>query len=1087
MTIRKKIFATGTVVFFIFVILASMSIWTHREVSSNLHFRDAVDEKLADIREFAKWKNSLIRFISDVVASGHVPAFIREQLNPPSVPLRAEHESLATSGQRLVDLIAKKEQASKDIDQAFNAIRTQINDHYYKLDEKIATVLALAQMDQVLGVDTSEKRALAPYVLKNLNQLTLIAMNGLISRRLPEEGKRLVAKNQRFVASQLQLIDPDGSIETLFAELFAQIQSLDRLIIESDETLSRFEKQISQAKDDFDLAVSSTETDAIVMGVQSDLDRANQKLARASQRSLVTVVVFLFIVPLFLIALGIFGLNTTIVGPIANLMNAMKHFEGGRFDVTAPISAQDEIGQLARAFNVMAAKIKESQERLDLALAGANEGIWDWNVNEGTVFFDSRYYTMAGYRPNEFPSVFEEWEKRVHRDDVKRVKSVIDQYMAGDLELYKVEFRFLRKDGSYMWLQGRGKIVEHNDAGEPVRFIGTHADITDRKRMEEALEKRIVALTQPLEDVEGIVFEDLFNLSDIQRLQDLYAEAFGVGALITYPDGTPITKPSNFTILCGEIIRNTEKGRKNCNYSDAMIGRHNPDGPNIQPCLSAGLCNAGASITVGGRHIANWLIGQVRNETQKEEDIMVYAREIGADETAFRNAYRQVPTMSEEQFEKVAHVLFAVSEQLSMSAYQNVQQARFIAQRRQAEQELQQLRNYLSNIINSMPSIMVAVDRGGQVTQWNHQAEQVTGVSIAKAQSRPLVDVFPRLMGEMENIKTAIRERRVLRDLKIPHERQHEMRYEDVTIFPLIANGVEGAVIRVDDVTDRVRLEEMMIQSEKMLSIGGLAAGMAHEINNPLAGILQSVSVLEKRLLGDLPANHNAAEAAGTTLAAIRQYLGIRKLPGMIENIRTSGSLAAAIVRNMLSFARKSEKAASSHDLGALMDQTIELLKTDYDMKRNYDFKRIEIDRQYDESAGPVSCEASKIQQVFMNILKNGAEAMAEAVNASAPSKFTLRVKNDDAWVKVEIEDNGPGMDEKVRRRIFEPFFTTKAVGKGTGLGLSVSYFIVTEDHGGEMSVHATDYGGTRFVIRLPKEGDGEQGAGSREQGVEMG
>ena len=192
----------------------------------------------------------------------------------------------------------------------------------------------------------------------------------------------------------------------------------------------------------------------------------------------------------------------------------------------------------------------------------------------------------------------------------------------------------------------------------------------------------------------------------------------------------------------------------------------------------------------------------------------------------------------------------------------------------------------------------------------------------------------------------------------------------------------------------------------------------------------------------------------------------------MLENIRTSGSLAAAIVRNMLSFARKSEKVLANHDLGTLLDQSIDLLKTDYDMKKHYDFKRIEIVRQYDTTAPPVPCESSKIQQVFMNILKNGAEAMAEVADTSDPPIFILRVRDDGIWVRVEIEDNGPGMNEKTRRRIFEPFFTTKPVDKGTGLGLSVSYFIITEDHGGEMAVQAAAKGsGTCFVIRLPKGG----------------
>ncbi|WP_419660346.1 cache modulated two component system sensor histidine kinase [Desulfosarcina variabilis str. Montpellier] len=392
-----------------------------------------------------------------------------------------------------------------------------------------------------------------------------------------------------------------------------------------------------------------------------------------------------------------------------------------------------------------------------------------------------------------------------------------------------------------------------------------------------------------------------------------------------------------------------------------------------------------------------------------------------------------------------------------------------ITRQKDDEEKLRRLRNYLSNIIDSMPSILVTVDRDGHVTQWNHRAEQSTGLSFETVRFQPLTNVFPRLAGEMERVHTSIRERRVISSPKVSHKVENETRFEDITIFPLVANGVEGAVIRVDDVTQQVRLHEMMIQNEKMLSVGGLAAGMAHEINNPLAGILQNTSVLENRLFGDLPANQNAAEAVGTTLETIRQYLALRNLPEMIGSIRDSGNRAATIVKNMLSFARKSEKVVSSHDLGRLLDQTIDLLKTDYDMKKHYDFKQIEIIRQYDKTAEPVACEASKIQQVFINILKNGAEAMAEVADSPKPPRFILRVQDDGAWMRVEIEDNGPGMDEKTRRRIFEPFFTTKPVGKGTGLGLSVSYFIVTDDHGGEMSVHAGGSGGTRFVIRLPK------------------
>ena len=515
--------------------------------------------------------------------------------------------------------------------------------------------------------------------------------------------------------------------------------------------------------------------------------------------------------------------------------------------------------------------LKESEQRLDLALSGANEGIWDLRVLKNDLYLDPRYYTMAGYLPNAFPSTFDEVMKRIHEDDAEQVKRIHEQNLSGNRDVFEVEFRFLRQDGSYMWIHTKGKVVERNEKGAPTRISGTNADITARKHAEEAL----------------------------RRLQ-----------------------------------------------------------------------------------------------------------------------------------------------------------------------------NYLSNIIDSMPSILVAVDLDGNVTQWNHQTEQATGLSVDEARRRPLAKVFPRLAGETQRINASIRERRVISSPKVSYKLNNETRFEDITIFPLVANGVEGAVIRVDDVTGQVRMEEMMVQSEKMLSVGGLAAGMAHEINNPLAGILQNAAVLENRLLKDLPANRKAAEDAGITLSAIRHYLQLRKLPSMIESIRMSGGMAADIVKNMLSFARKSEKVLVNHDLGTLLDQSVDLLKTDYDMKKHYDFKRIEIVRQYDTTAPPVPCESSKIQQVFMNILKNGAEAMAEVTDASDPQIFILRVRDDGIWVRVEIEDNGPGMNEKTRRRIFEPFFTTKPVDKGTGLGLSVSYFIITEDHGGEMAVHAAvKGGGTCFVIRLPKGG----------------
>lgn len=206
-----------------------------------------------------------------------------------------------------------------------------------------------------------------------------------------------------------------------------------------------------------------------------------------------------------------------------------------------------------------------------------------------------------------------------------------------------------------------------------------------------------------------IRFEDLFDLDDIQRLQDEFSDATGVASLVTRPDGTPLTRPSNFTRLCSLIIRNTEKGCANCFRSDAALGRLCLEGPTVQPCLSGGLWDAGAGISVGGKHVANWLIGQVRDESQNEEAIRAYAREIGADEEEAAAAFREVPSMSRDRFQKIARMLFTFTTQLSELAYQNVRQTLFIAEKNRAE-TIRKVQRELAEVMATAESEMEVFD-----------------------------------------------------------------------------------------------------------------------------------------------------------------------------------------------------------------------------------------------------------------------------------------------------------------------------------------------------------------------------------------
>jgi PAS domain S-box-containing protein len=387
---------------------------------------------------------------------------------------------------------------------------------------------------------------------------------------------------------------------------------------------------------------------------------------------------------------------------------------------------------------------------------------------------------------------------------------------------------------------------------------------------------------------------------------------------------------------------------------------------------------------------------------------------------------------------------------------------------RKSNHELNDIQLYLKNIFDSMPSILIGVDPDGKVTQWNMAAEKATRLSENEACGKNIENLLPQFSEYLQNIQDAIKERKPKKFERVNYTVKDETRLYDIVVYPLIANGVNGAVIRVDDITSRVRFEEIFIQSEKMASVGGLAAGMAHEINNPISGIMMGAQNILRRISNKLDKNIQVAREVGTDIDVIVKYMEKRQITSMLDGVLEMAERASKIVSNMLNFSRKSTSEMVPEDLIGLVDKTIDLAAKDYDLKKQFDFKHIEINKEYAPSLPKVMCIATEIQQVILNLLKNAAQAMSYKVYFNENPSIKISIYQKKETVVIEVEDNGPGMDEDVRKRIFEPFFTTKDVGIGTGLGLSVSYFIVTNNHGGTIEIKSQKDKGSTFIIKLP-------------------
>jgi len=587
-------------------------------------------------------------------------------------------------------------------------------------------------------------------------------------------------------------------------------------------------------------------------------------------------------------------------------------------------------------------------------------------------------------------------------------------------------------------------LLDMND--DLIGVLGMYEDITDYKRLQEIVEKRIVALTRCMEDPDTVEFDKLFNIEEIQRIQDEFSESTNVSSVIVSPSGNFITVPSRVSCLCQLVMAG---GLDKCECCFELMNGLEPvgqDDPLFKKCEGSGLCMAVSPIFVGGTYVASWIIGQVRIETLDNETLRALAEKSGVSSDAFIKAYHEVPVVTKEKFESIARSAHTLCSQLSIFASQNIQQAAYLAEEKRHTEEIKRYHTAIEQI----PDGVIIVGRDEKIQFANPAFTKITGYSqeeaigmspMALCSGRDSDEVLKRLIDTVKAGKVW--------NGRLSNCRKDGTIYTEETVISPVLNSsreIVSYVATMRDVSVDIAREEELRHRQKMAAIGQLAGGVAHDFNN----ILQSI-------LG------------------FGEMLSTRFAPGSVDyqnlmQIITAAKRAAVLTRGLLALGRRDQGAENLKliDLNHLLNDSallIDLMSTE----------NITIVYDLYDGLWPVAFSTDKFYQVLMNLVINARDAMPDG------GQIVIRTRNlpysdlnqahlePGDYVCLSVEDEGCGMSEEILENIFDPFFTTKDIGKGTGLGLAMVYVNV-ENCRGEIRVESEIGKGTKFFVYLPKK-----------------
>jgi PAS domain S-box-containing protein len=738
--------------------------------------------------------------------------------------------------------------------------------------------------------------------------------------------------------------------------------------------------------------------------------------------------------------------------------------------------------------------LRASQERLDLAVWGAELGLWDWDVESGQAVVNERYAKMLGYSHDKMRPSFNGWKALLHPEDSPSVLEGLYNHLAGLTDYYEDEYRLRTKSGQWKWILSRGKVVERDKVGRPLRMTGTCLDISKRKCAEEALAenetryrtlfesmKDGVAIYSPKNKGEDFVIVDFNKAAETisglsrdqvigQSLSDVFPGAKDVGLLDvlgrTWRSGEPTHHPVNryrddrieiwvenfvYKLPSGDLVAVFTDETERKQAEEALKESEEWYRTLVEQSFDGLFVQKEAKVIFANPRLCE-MLGYSQEELEGTDHWKLYHPD-------YQNLVREraVARLQGENVIPKYGVKFLRkdgsffegeinSKVINIKGQPGIQVwARDVSERKRS----QEAQRRLATAVEQAAEAVVITDVSGTIEYVNPAFERISGYKREE-----VIGQNPKLLssGEhdrlfYERLWNTINKGDVWVGRFINKRKDGSLYHEDSTISPV--RDSTGKIINFvavkRDMTEHLELSKQLLQAQKMEAIGTLAGGIAHDFNNLLQVTLgYSELLISEKEEGD------------------PQYADLSRIIQAAKN-------GAELVQRLLTFSRKVDPKRMPLDLNRRIVQVEKLLRRTIP-------KMIDIQMYLSADLAEISADPIQMEQVLMNMAVNARDAMPNGGKLIIETRNVM-IDEDRSrahvgvipgnYVLLTVSDTGHGMDQTIVEHIFEPFYTTKELGRGTGLGLAMVYGIIRQ-HEGFITCHSKAGTGTAFNVYLP-------------------